>query len=62
MAKKSGKPQEDFPSKTFDDNWEIDIEKGQLVVKSNVTRFTMCIDKRAFYSVMKASTSNGNGK
>mmetsp|Transcript_46569 Transcript_46569/g.34197 ORF Transcript_46569/g.34197 Transcript_46569/m.34197 type:complete len:103 (-) Transcript_46569:45-353(-) len=50
MAKKSGKPSEDFP----------DIEKGQNVAKTNVFRFHLCIDKDALTDVPGTSTVESN--
>ena len=50
MAKKSGKPNDDFPSKAiFYIKPILGIEKSQIVSKVNFTRFALCFDPAAVH-------------
>jgi hypothetical protein len=53
MAKKSGKPNDDFPSKTILTKLflilQIGIERSQIVSKVNFTRFALCFDPAAIH-------------
>lgn len=51
MAKKNGKPNDDFPSKnSFNYSFYLGIEKSQIVAKINYSRFALCVEQRALHS------------
>lgn len=47
MAKKTGKPNDDFPSKFLNNEVFVDIEKTQIVSKINYNRFALVVEKGA---------------
>ena len=48
MAKKSGKPNDDFP----------DIEKTQIVYKIKYFRFALCVNKQAIAPIKPLAINN----
>lgn len=58
MAKKNGKPNDDFPSKNISSSLRfIDIETSTNIAKTNVTRFALCLDKKAVLKIQPAPAS-----